>query len=123
MIHLKHFFSILRTSVQTCKEDDPPGGIEEDHAKGHDGADNEEVVRLPVHAQGARPEAGREDVDQGEGPGHEAKPEANHVGEDVFVGKYLSLLILCQFLQVGVCFVEQEIDEKSECFLKHHRKH
>ena len=41
----------------------------------------------------------------------------------MLVGKDLGLFILSQLLQVGVGFVQQQIDQESECFLENDGEH
>ena len=44
--------------------------------------------------------------------------QANHVGKDVLVGEYLRLLCLRQLLQVGVCLVQQQVNQVAEQLLE-----
>ena len=90
------------SSIHRGKEDDPPGSVQEDHGEGHQARDDEEARGFPMEPECARAERVCEDVDQGEGPGHEAEAEAHCVSKQVFVGKDLSLFSLGELLQICV---------------------
>ena len=80
-------------------------------------------MSLAVEAECARSNAGCQDVDEGEGAGHETKAEPHHIGQDVLVGEDLSLLVLSQLLQIGISLVEEEVDQEPEHLLEDDGEH
>ena len=92
--------------------------MEQHHAQGHDGRNDEEVVRLAIEPESARTETCSQHIDQGESSRHQPKPQTNNVSKDVLVGKDLGLLCLSQLLQVGVSPVQQEVNQEPEHLLE-----
>lgn len=81
-------------AVEGVEEEDAPEHVQQDEGQADDGRGHEEVVGVAIKPNGTGPRHVSQNIDEGEGAGDDAEPQARHCDETALMSHFC-LLYLC----------------------------